>query len=116
MTPSTSTNPYKQHRFPAEILSHGAAARESLPGGDHRQHRYLNNHAETSHQPTRQRERRRQQSMSPELLQPQWKNTRLAIEPPSWPTIIRFWRVGPTHIICTGAHMIDPGLAIIATH
>jgi putative transposase len=69
MPPSTSTNPYKQHRFPAEILSHGAAKRESLPGGDHRQHRYLNNHAEHSHQPTHQRERRRQQSKSPGQVQ-----------------------------------------------
>jgi len=23
MTPSPSTNPYKHHRFPAEIISHG---------------------------------------------------------------------------------------------
>jgi putative transposase len=30
------------------------------PGVEHRQHRYLNNRAENSHQPTRQRERRLQ--------------------------------------------------------
>src|SRR5262245_478234 len=33
---------------------------ELLPGMEHRQHRYLNNRAENSHQPTRQRERRMQ--------------------------------------------------------
>ena len=38
--------------------------REMLPGVEHRQHRYLNNRAENSHQPTRQRERRRQQCKS----------------------------------------------------
>jgi putative transposase len=35
-----------------------AALREILPGVEHRQHRYLNNRAENSHQPTRPRERR----------------------------------------------------------
>jgi putative transposase len=43
-----------------KLKSYGAARREILPGVDHRQHRYLNNHAEHSHQPTRQRERRMQ--------------------------------------------------------
>jgi putative transposase len=32
---------------------------------DHRQYRYLNNRAENSHQPTRQRERRMQRFKSP---------------------------------------------------
>jgi putative transposase len=36
-----------------------------LPGVEHRQHRYLNNRAENSHQPTRQRERRMQGFKSP---------------------------------------------------
>lgn len=40
------------------LKSYAAAKREMLPGADHRQHRYLHNHAENSHQPTRQRERR----------------------------------------------------------
>jgi putative transposase len=40
------------------LKSYGAALRESLPSVEHRQHRYLNNRAENSHQPTRQRERR----------------------------------------------------------
>src|SRR5215475_6705079 len=40
-----------------KLKSYGAALREMLPGVDHRQHRYLNNRAENSHQPTRQRER-----------------------------------------------------------
>jgi putative transposase len=41
-----------------KLASYGAAKREILPGVEHRQHRYLNNRAENSHQPTRQRERR----------------------------------------------------------
>jgi putative transposase len=36
-----------------------------LPGVAHRQHRYLNNRTENSHQPTRQRERRLQGCKSP---------------------------------------------------
>jgi len=45
--------------------SYGAAKREILPGVEHRQHRYLNNRAENSHQPTRQRERHMQRFKSP---------------------------------------------------
>jgi putative transposase len=44
----------------AKLKSYGAAKREILPGVEHRQHRYFNNRAENSHQPTRQRERRMQ--------------------------------------------------------
>ena len=40
-----------------QLKSHEAAKREILPSVEHRQHRYLNNRAENSHQPTRQRER-----------------------------------------------------------
>jgi putative transposase len=40
-----------------KLKSYGAAKQEMLPGVEHRQHRYLNNRAENSHQPTRQRER-----------------------------------------------------------
>jgi putative transposase len=43
-----------------KLKSYGAAKQELLPGVEHRQHRYLNNRAENSHQPTRQRERRMQ--------------------------------------------------------
>ena len=43
-----------------QLKSDGTAKRELLPGVEHRQHRYLNNRAENSHQPTRQRERRLQ--------------------------------------------------------
>jgi hypothetical protein len=39
------------------LKSYEAAKRDMLPGVEHRQHRYLNNRAENSHQPTRQRER-----------------------------------------------------------
>ncbi|GAC1355337.1 MAG: hypothetical protein NVSMB42_13650 [Herpetosiphon sp.] len=40
-----------------KLPSYGAAKREILPGVEHRQHKRLNNRAENSHQPTRQRER-----------------------------------------------------------
>src|SRR6185295_19316880 len=48
-----------------KLKSYGAAKREILPGTEHRQHRYLNNRAKNSHQPTRQRERRMQGFKSP---------------------------------------------------
>jgi putative transposase len=48
-----------------KLRSYGAAKQEILPSVDHRQHRYLNNRAENSHQPTRQRERRMQGFKSP---------------------------------------------------
>jgi len=48
-----------------KLKSYGAATQEILPGVEHRQHRYLNNRAENSHQPTRQRERRMQGFKSP---------------------------------------------------
>jgi putative transposase len=48
-----------------QLKSYGAAQREVLPSVEHRQHRYLNNRAENSHQPTRQRERRMQGFKSP---------------------------------------------------
>jgi putative transposase len=59
-----------QHYVPRVIItdklkSYGAAKQELLPGVEHRQHRYLNNRAENSHQPTRQRERRMQTFKSP---------------------------------------------------
>jgi putative transposase len=38
-----------------QLRSYGAAIREILPRVEHRQHRYLNNRAEHSHQPTRRR-------------------------------------------------------------
>ena len=41
-----------------KLKSASAALREIVPSVEHRQHRYLNNRAENSHQPTRQRERR----------------------------------------------------------
>ncbi len=40
-----------------KLGSYGAAKRECLSGVEHRQSRYLNNRAESSHQPTRRRER-----------------------------------------------------------
>ena len=41
-------------------MFYDAAKREIIPSVDRCQHRYLNNRAENSHQPTRQRERRMQ--------------------------------------------------------
>jgi putative transposase len=48
-----------------KLQSYGAAKRELMPSVEHRQHRYLNNRAENSHQPTRQRERRMGRFKSP---------------------------------------------------
>ncbi|HEX9868667.1 MAG TPA: DDE-type integrase/transposase/recombinase, partial [Candidatus Tectomicrobia bacterium] len=48
-----------------KLKSYGAAKRDLLPSIEHRQHRYLDNRAENSHQPTRQRERRMQGFKSP---------------------------------------------------
>ncbi len=48
-----------------KLASYGAAQRDVLPSVDHRQHRYLNNRAENSHQPTRERERRMRRFKSP---------------------------------------------------
>jgi putative transposase len=52
-----------------KLASYGAAKRELLPGVEHRQHRYLNNRAENSHQPTRQRERHMRGFKSPGHVQ-----------------------------------------------
>ena len=48
-----------------KLRSYGAAKRLVLPCVIHRQSRYLNNRAENSHQPTRQRERRMRRFKSP---------------------------------------------------
>ena len=48
-----------------QLKSYGAAKQDTLPNVEHRQRRYLNNRAENSHQPTRQRERRLQGFKSP---------------------------------------------------
>jgi putative transposase len=48
-----------------KLKSYGAAKREVMPSVEHRQHRYLNNRAENSHQPIRQREWRMQGFKSP---------------------------------------------------
>jgi putative transposase len=48
-----------------QLKSYSAAKREVLPSVEYRQHRYVNNRAENSHQRTRQRERRMQGFKSP---------------------------------------------------
>jgi putative transposase len=40
-----------------KLASYGAAKKKIMPGVEHRQHKGLNNRAENSHQPTRQRGR-----------------------------------------------------------
>jgi DDE domain len=52
-----------------KLRTHGAARKALLPRVTHRQSRYLNNRAENSHQPTRQRERRMRRFNSPEHAQ-----------------------------------------------
>src|SRR2546430_7900843 len=52
-----------------KLKSYGAAKREILPGVEYRQCRYLNGLCESSHRPTRQRERRMQGFKSPGLAQ-----------------------------------------------
>ncbi len=48
-----------------KLASYAAAHREVLPGVEHRRHKGLNNRAENSHQPTRERERRMRCFKSP---------------------------------------------------
>ncbi len=48
-----------------KLASYGAAMRVLLPGVEHRRHKGLNNRAENSHQPTRERERRMRRFKSP---------------------------------------------------
>jgi len=54
----------KSQRHPPRVMitdklrSYDAAKREIMPGVEHRYHKGLNNRAENSHQPTRERERR----------------------------------------------------------
>ncbi len=48
-----------------KLASYGAAKREVLPSVEHRRHKGLNNRAENSHQPTRERERRMRRFKSP---------------------------------------------------
>jgi putative transposase len=52
-----------------KLRSYGAAKRRVMPKVIHRQSRYLNNRAENSHQPTRQRERRMKRFKSAEHAQ-----------------------------------------------
>jgi len=52
-----------------KLRSYGAAKKVVLPRVIHRQSRYLNNRAENSHQPTRQREGRMKRFKSPEHAQ-----------------------------------------------
>jgi putative transposase len=48
-----------------KLASYGAARQDVLPSVEHRRHKGLNNRAENSHQPTRERERRMRWFKSP---------------------------------------------------
>jgi putative transposase len=48
-----------------KLASYGVAHRRLMPGVEHRRSKYLNNQAENSHQPTRQRERAMKRFTSP---------------------------------------------------
>jgi transposase-like protein len=48
-----------------KLKGYAAAKKEIMPGMEHRQHKGLNNRAENSHQPTRQRERTMRRFKSP---------------------------------------------------
>ena len=48
-----------------KLKSYAAAKKQIMPGVEHRQHKGLNNRAELSHQPTRQRERQMRRFKSP---------------------------------------------------
>jgi len=50
-----------------QLKSYEAARKELMPSVEHRQHKGLNNRAELSHQPTRQRERQMRRFKSPAL-------------------------------------------------
>ncbi|MEU9057169.1 IS6 family transposase, partial [Streptomyces sp. NPDC048384] len=52
-----------------KLKSYGAAHREVMPSVEHRSHKGLNNRAENSHQPTRQREHARKGFRSPGAAQ-----------------------------------------------
>lgn len=52
-----------------KLGSYGPAMKKVLPRTEHRQHKGLNNRAENSHQPTRQRERAMRRFKSPEQAQ-----------------------------------------------
>ncbi len=52
-----------------KLASYSPAVRRVLPGVEHRRHKGLNNRAETSHRPTRRRERALQRFKSPEQAQ-----------------------------------------------
>jgi putative transposase len=48
-----------------KLRSYGAAKKDIMPGVEHRQHKGLNNRADNSHQPTRQKERQMRHFKSP---------------------------------------------------
>ena len=75
-----------------KLRSYGAAKRVVMPSVAHRQHRYLNNRAENSHQPTRERERRMRRFQSARHRAAFCRGARnhsFALPPPTPPTLRR---------------------------
>ncbi|MEV5433995.1 IS6 family transposase [Streptomyces sp. NPDC052701] len=67
-----------------KLRSCGAAHREVMPSAEHRSHKGLNNRAENSHQPTRQRERAMKGFRSTGAAQ-RFLSASSGISPPLWP-------------------------------
>ncbi|MFC5303879.1 DDE-type integrase/transposase/recombinase [Azospirillum picis] len=70
----------KQGRAPRvpvsdKLKSYAAAKRKLGTSGEHRQHKGMNNRAETSHQPTRRRERQRKRFKDPARSSASWPFT-----------------------------------------
>ena len=79
-----------------KLRSYGVAHREMLSSVEHRQSKYLNNRAENSHQPTRQRERAMKRFTSPghaqrfvsafSSISPHFRPRRHRLTAPEWRT------------------------------
>ena len=64
-----------------KLASYPPALRRVLPNAEHRRHKGLNNRAENSHQPTRQRERGMRRFKSPEQAQRFLEAVQLRLQP-----------------------------------
>jgi putative transposase len=73
-----------------KLKSSDVAVRDLFPGVEHRQHRYLNNCVENSHQPTRQRERHKQGVKAPGQVQ-RFLASYVPFVQPFRPRRHRFW-------------------------
>nr|WP_322742154.1 DDE-type integrase/transposase/recombinase [Rhodococcus erythropolis] len=86
----------------AKLGSYRVAHREMLSSVEHRRSKYLNNRAENSHQPTRQRERAMNSFTSPghaerflpsfSGISPHFRPNRHKLSAPEWRTEMAEWR------------------------